>query len=108
MVALAGGLVQTLYRDGSPWFVISMWFVPATGLLRDVATTTSRGSRTGALVVDNLTGRAQQVAVVDNDTGQTLRSFSIGPTGAALTATQLAQQGVTTIQDLNGLSLQGI
>jgi expansin (peptidoglycan-binding protein) len=104
MAALDGGIVSTLYDGtGAPLFVVSQWYTPATGALRDAATTTSRGTQTGALVVDNLTGRSQQITVT-NAAG--VRTFNISPTGAALTVAQLAAQTppVTTIADLSGLS----
>jgi hypothetical protein len=103
--ALSGGVVSTLTDGaGNPVFVVSQWFVPETLALRDVATTTSRGTQTGALVVDNMTGRAQQVTVT-NAAG-TVRTFNIGPNGVALTVAQLAAltPPITTIADLAGLS----
>lgn len=110
MPALPGGVITTIPDgNGQPLFVIYEWYVPFDqpngGALRDVATTTSRGSRTGALIVDNMTGKSQQVIVTNPDTGVT-RSFNINQNGATLTAAQLANQTppITTIQDLAGLS----
>jgi expansin (peptidoglycan-binding protein) len=113
MPALAGGVISTLVdATGTPVFVIYEWFVPLDqpngGTLRDVATTTSRGTRTGALVVDNMTGRSQRVVVTNPETGN-VRNFNIGTTGAVLTAAQLAALAppdgpITTIQDLAGIS----
>jgi hypothetical protein len=99
--ALPGGVVSTL----SPEFVIYEWFTPATGALRDAATTTSRGTQTGALIVDNATGRAQQVTTTNEATGA-VRSFNIAPTGTVLTVAQLAAltPPITRIQDLAGIS----
>lgn len=106
MPALAGGIVSTLYDGtGTAVFVVSQWYTPATGALRDAATVTSRGTQTGALVVDNMTGRSQQITVTNPATGA-VRTFNIAPTGAVLTVAQLAAQTppITTIQDLAGLS----
>jgi expansin (peptidoglycan-binding protein) len=104
MPALIGEIVSTL-RDGNgnALFVVYEWYNPTTFALRDVATVTSRGTQTGALVVDNMTGRAQQITVT-NTAGT--RTFNISPNGAALTVAQLAAQTppITTIQDLGGLS----
>lgn len=106
MTALPGGAVSTVMDGtGTPIFVVSEWYTPGTGALRNVATTTSRGTVTGALVVDNMTGRAQQVTVTNPETGA-FRSFNIGPNGTGLTVAQLAAltPPVTTIQNLAGLS----
>lgn len=105
MPALNGEVISTITNGlGQPVFVIYEYYNPTTGALRDVATTTSRGTQTGALVVDNMTGRAQQVVVTNPGTG-TVRTFNIGPNGAALTVAQLAAQTppVTTIQDFSGI-----
>lgn len=109
MTALPGGVITTL-TDGAgvPIFVIYEWYVPYNqpngGQLRDAATTTSRGTVTGALVVDNMTGRSQQLIVTNPGTGA-VRTFNIGASGAALTVAQLAGQNppVTTAADLSGL-----
>jgi hypothetical protein len=111
--AQSGGIVSTITDgNGDPLFVISEWYQPVpqgdgTNLLRDAVTATSRGNRTGALVVDNGTGRAQRVAVT-SDAG-TVKTFTIGPAGTVLTAAQLAaipppDGPFRTIQDLAGLS----
>jgi hypothetical protein len=99
-------------ENGTPVFVISEWYQPVpqgdgTNLLRDAVTATSRGNRTGALVVDNMTGRAQRVTVT-SDAG-TVKTFTVGPVGTVLTVAQLAaipapDGPFTTIQDLAGLS----
>jgi hypothetical protein len=107
MSALPGGVISTLTDGtGAPIFTIYEWYVPFDqpngGQLRDAVTTTSRGTQTGALIVDNQTGRSQQIIVVASGTA---RTFNIGPNGAALTVAQLAAQTppITTIQDLAGI-----
>lgn len=112
MPALPGGVISTLVDPaGNPVFVITEWYVPMDqpngGALRDAATATSRGTRTGALVVDNMTGRPQRVVVTNPETGS-VRNINIGTTGAVLTAAQLAALAppdgpITTIQDLAGI-----
>jgi hypothetical protein len=104
----SGQIVSTLY-DGSgvPLIIISEWYTPATGALRDVATSTSTGTKTGALVVDNRTGKTQEVTVT-TDAG-TVKRFSIPASGRVLTAAQLAalpapDGPIETISDLAGLS----
>lgn len=79
-----------------------------TGALRDATQVTSRGNRTGALIVDNMTGRPQRVTVTNPETGS-IRNLSVAANGAALTVAQLAgiappDGPITTIQDLAGLS----
>jgi hypothetical protein len=102
--ALNGEVISTLTDGGAPYFVIYEFYTPATGALRDATQATSRGNQTGALIVDNLTGRSQQVTVTNSATGA-VRTFNIGPNGIALTVAQLAAQtpAITTIQDLAGI-----
>jgi hypothetical protein len=106
--ALTGGVVSTIYDATGPVFIVSQWYDPATGNLRDQATSTANGTKTGALVVDNRTGRTQRVTVTNPETG-TVKTFTIPATGTALTVAQLAaipppDGPVTTIHDLAGLS----
>lgn len=104
MPAVVGEIRQSLYNGGGVLvFVIYQFYVNGSGVLRDVTVSTPDGNKTGALVVDNRTARPQRIAVVDSS-GTELRSFNIPANGTALTVTQLAGQGVTTIRDLAGLS----
>lgn len=109
MSALPGGVISTIPdANGSPLFVIYEWYIPMDqpggGALRNFATTTSRGTQTGALIVDNMTGRPQQVIVTNPDTG-VVRSFNVSPNGVTLTVAQLAAltPPITTIADLSGI-----
>lgn len=109
MPALNGEVISTITDGtGTPIFVIYEFFTPGTGALRDATQMTSAGSRTGALIVDNMTGRTQSVTAT-NDVG-TVKTFSIPASGAVLTAAQLAANKannggpITTIQDLAGIS----
>lgn len=104
MPALNGQVIMTL-RDGSGnTLILATWFYdPVTFLLRDDTFITSRGAQTGALIVDNLTGRSVRVVVRDS-TGAELRSVSVPTSGVTRTAAQMASAGYTTVQDLNGLT----
>jgi hypothetical protein len=109
MPALTGAVVSTITDGtGAPVFVIYEFFDPATNLLRDATQTTSRGARTGALIVDNQTGRPQRITVLNADTGSA-RNINVTANGVALTVAQLAALAppdgpITTIQDLAGIS----
>lgn len=110
MPALNGEVISTLTDGtGAPVFVVYEFYTPATGALRDVTQQTSTGPRTGALIVDNMTGKTQSVTVADAST--TAKTFSVPASGVALTTTQLAANKqsnggpITTIQDLAGLTL---
>lgn len=103
MPALIGQTQMTL-RDGNGNTVIqaTISFVPETSLLRDAVVSTSTSNKTGALVVDNLTGRTVRVLVRTNGTESF--SVSIPPNGLVRTVSQLSSIGITTIQDFNGLT----
>lgn len=104
MPALVGQVVMTL-RDATGAIVIqytASW-VDGTGEMRDAVVPTSTGNRTGALVVDNLTGLAKRVVVRDA-AGAEIRSVTVPANGAARTAAQLASAGIDNIADLNGLT----
>lgn len=104
MPALVGQIVITLRNDvGDPIFVITESYVDGTGAMRNATVATSTGDRTAALVVDNLTGSAQRLAVLDS-TGAEIRSINIAPSGAQLTVAQLSAIGITNITQLNGLT----
>src|SRR5512138_1730029 len=79
---------------------------PSTGALVDAAVSTSRGSQTGAQVIDNQVGRA--VHVVQRDAAGTVsRSTPIPAAGLSRTAAQMqAQQGATVVADLAGTSYE--
>lgn len=109
MPALSGQVVMTL-RDGTGATVIQMTinYTAATGVLRDAVVPTSAGNRTGALVVDNVTGRTVRVLVRDS-VGVESKSFSIPSSGRALTTAQLAavpapDGPITTVADLSGMT----
>jgi hypothetical protein len=106
MPALSGQTVMTL-RNGAGATVIevTMSWNTADGTLRNATVTTSAGSKSGALVADNQTGRAVRVFVRDS-TGTETRAFPVVPSGAALTVAQLAalSPSVTTISQLGGLT----
>ena len=104
MPALEGQVVMTL-RDGTGAVIIqytASW-VPETGFLRNATVSTSNGDRTGALVVDNLTGSPKRVVIRD-DEGVEIRSVTVPANGAARTVAQLTNVGINTISDLNGLT----
>jgi hypothetical protein len=105
MPALSGQVVSTIRNGNSvPLIIVTMSYDPATNLMRDAVVATSTGDKTGALVVDNMTGRSVKVLVRDPD-GTINRTFNIPPAGSTVTKAQLASQGVTTQQQLNGLTL---
>lgn len=107
MPALNGEVITTVTNAaGAPIFVIYQFFNPADGTLRNATQATSDGSKTGALVVDNMTAKSQTLTV-DSAGGQ--RRISIPANGAALTVAQLAaipppDGPFATISDLAGLS----
>jgi hypothetical protein len=104
MPALSGEIIQTL-RDGSGQTVIEavIFYTPDTGALRDSTYTTSQGPQTGALIVDNRTGRQVRVVVKDSS-GTELRSVNIPSGGLTRTTAQMATLGVTNISQLNGMT----
>jgi hypothetical protein len=102
--ALSGQIIITLRDDvGDPLLVITENFNPTTFAMVNANVTTSTGVENGAVVVDNLTGSNQRMAVFD-PSGTELKSFNINRNGEQVTAAQLAAVGVNVIQDLNGLS----
>lgn len=88
--------------------VITENFTQSTGVLVDRAVSTTTGTKTGALVVDNQTGKTQAVTCTADD--GTVKTFSIPAAGAVLTAAQLAGNNknnggpITTISDLAGIT----
>lgn len=106
MGALDGQIIMTLTDGSGQPYIVATWFWdPATGVLRDGTYVTSRGSRTGALIVDNLTGKPQAVAIADS-VGTISRTVNVPANGYAATAAQLAKLNppVTTAAQLNGLT----
>jgi hypothetical protein len=107
--ALNGEIISTITNEtGQPVFVIYEFYDPATRAMRDATQATSTGTRTGALIVDNMTGRTQSITVSNPETG-TVKTFSIPSSGSALTAAQLAgipppNGPINTIADLAGIS----
>jgi hypothetical protein len=113
MPALVGEVILTMPdATGTPVFVVYEFFNPTpaadgTNALRDATQATSRGNRTGALIVDNMTGKTQRVVITNPDTGR-VRNLNVAANGAALTVAQLAALAppdgpIMTIQDINGL-----
>lgn len=109
MSANPGGVTSTLTdANGGPIFVIYEHFNPTTYAMEDRTIITSTGAKTGALIVDNMTGQTQQVLVSDD--GAPVKTFSVPASGVALTAAQLAANRtnnggpIRTIQDLAGIS----
>jgi hypothetical protein len=109
MPALSGEVISRL-RDGSGnlIFVIYEFYDPTTYAMRDATQATSSGTKTGALIVDNMTGKTQSITATNPETG-TVKTFSIPSAGRVLTAAQLAavpapNGPINTIQDLAGLS----
>ncbi len=104
MPALSGEVIQTL-RDGTGATVIEavIFYTAGTGVLRDATYTTSQGSQNGAVIVDNLTGRAVRIVVKDA-AGAELRSVNIPSGGLTRTVAQMSSLGVTNLSQLNGLT----
>ena len=107
MPALIGETISTITDgSGAPIFIIYEFFNASDGTLRNATQATSDGSKTGALIVDNRTSRAQAITV-DAAGGQ--RTINVPANGAALTVAQLAaipppNGPFATIFDLAGLS----
>lgn len=107
MPALNGGIITTVTDEsGTAIFVIYQFFNPSDGSLRNATQATSDGTKTGALIVDNMTTRSQTITV-DGAGGQ--RRINVPAKGTALTVAQLASipppdGPFATIGDLSGLS----
>jgi hypothetical protein len=105
--ALNGQTVMTIRNAaGATVIEVTMSYNLADGTLRNATVITSTGSKSGALVADNLTGRAVRVFVTDPVTGVESRTFPVPANGAALTLAQLAALPVpmTTVSQLGGLT----
>lgn len=104
MPALSGQIILTLPdATGATLIQATINYTDGTGALRDAAVTTSRGSFTGALVVDNLTGKSVRVVVRDS-AGNELRAVSVPSNGLSRTVAQMSSLGVTNQSQLNGFS----
>lgn len=113
MPALSGQVITMLTNDaGAPAIVVSWFFNPATGDLRDAPSpwTSPTGKVwTGkCLIADNMTSRAIAMTITNPATGTT-RTLSIPANDRSLTAAQLAalpppNGPFTKSTDLNGLS----
>jgi hypothetical protein len=106
--SLNGEVISTITNAGTPVFVIYEFYDATTYAMRNATQATSTGNKTGALIVDNLTGKTQSVTATNPETGS-VKTFSIPASGRVLTAAQLAavpppNGPVTTIQDLAGIS----
>lgn len=105
MPILDGEVISTL-RDatGATRIAVAFFYDATTRLLRDgTYTTVQDGTKTGALIADNVTNRSVKV-VISNDQNGNPRTVSVPAHGAALTVAQLAGQGITTVDDFNGLT----
>lgn len=104
MPALVGQIIMTL-RNGSGATVIEavIFYTDGTGALRNATFVTSTGSQNGAVIVDNLTGRAVRIVVKDAG-GAELRSVNIPSGGLTRTVAQMSSLGVINISQLNGLT----
>lgn len=110
MPALNGQVVSTITDGaGQPVFVLTENFDPSAGnILVDKTVQTSTGAKTGALIVDNLTGKTQQVSV-SSESGAA-KTFNVPAAGIVLTAATLAKNNaanggpITTMADLAGIS----
>lgn len=113
MPALSGQII-TMLRDGqgNPQIIVSWFFDPATGALRNAPnpwTSPSGKVWSGVcLIGDNPGGRAVALTITNPTTG-TVKTLSIPATDRSLTAAQLAALPApngpfTQSSDLNGLS----
>jgi hypothetical protein len=110
MPALNGETISTV-RDGngSAIFVVYEFYDQATGNLRDATQDTSTGAKTGALIVDNMTGVPQTVLVALPP--KVTKTFTVPVDGVAFTVAQLAANRsnnggpITTYADLAGITL---
>jgi hypothetical protein len=105
MPLLNGEVISTL-RDANGATIIAVVFFydRTTRLLRDSTyTTVQDGTKTGALIADNVTASPIRVAIANDQNGNP-RRVTVPPHGVALTVAQLASQGITTLDDVNGLT----
>lgn len=113
MPALSGQIITMLTDDtGAPKIVVSWFFDPATGDLRNTpAPWTSPTGKVWSgvcLIADNMTSRAVALTITSPATG-TVRTISVPANDRSLTAAQLAalpppNGPFTKSTDLNGLS----
>jgi hypothetical protein len=98
MPALTGEVIMTLTDPlGDPAFTVYIFFDPTTRAFRSATQATSRGNRTGAIVVDNQTGKAQKLAVGN-------QVMNIATNGDVVSVAQLSAFGYNVIEDVSGIS----
>jgi len=104
MPALSGQIIMTL-RNGAGATVIEavIFYTDGTGVLRNASYVTSQGSQNGAVIVDNLTGRAVRVVVKDA-AGAELRAVNVPVNGVTRNVAQMSSLGVTNLSQLNGFT----
>jgi hypothetical protein len=103
MPALNGQVISTITgADGQP-IIVATWFFNADGQLRDGTFTTSTGSKTGALIVDNRTGRQQSVVITNAGGARTVTVPSSGFVGTAVQLANLTPP-LTNSSQLNGFT----
>jgi hypothetical protein len=107
MPALNGEVISTL-RDGNGATVIAVviFYDPNTRLLRDdTYTTVQDGTKTGALIADNVTTKPIGLVLTNPSTGQQY-TVNIPPHGSAYTVAQLAglTPPIASLNDVNGFT----
>jgi hypothetical protein len=105
--ALSGEVISTL-RDASGNTVIAVviFYDPNTLLLRNSTyTTVQDGTKTGALIADNVTTKPIGLVLTNQSTSQQY-TVNIPPHGSAYTAAQLAAltPPITQLNDVNGFT----
>jgi hypothetical protein len=109
MPALNGEVISTLTdSNGNVALQVVFFYDPVTRLLRDSTYTVTGGAiKTGAVIVDNQTGVAQTLVVVDPALTRGTRTINIPIGGRVATVAQLAALPTpfTTLDDMNGLTL---
>lgn len=108
MPALSGEIISTL-RDGNGNTVIAVaiFYDPTTRALRDgTYVTVQDGTKTGAIIADNVT--TQSITVVLTNVQGASRNVSVPAHGVALTAAQLAglNPPITTLDQVDGFTFQ--
>lgn len=107
MAALIGELISSLYDANGQLAirVVVFWDQNSPTLaLRDADyVTVQDGTKHGAVIGDNPTTKPVSMVITNETTGQQ-KTLNIPAHGVALTTTQLASQGITTLADVNGFS----
>jgi hypothetical protein len=107
MPALVGEIISTL-RDASGNTIVAVviFYDPNTRQLRnDSYTTVQDGTKTGAVIADNVTTSPIKLVLINQSTGQPY-NVSIPPHGSAYTVAQLAAltPPITSLDDVNGFT----